>query len=43
MNLNTLSERYQRYAFLNMIYEEQALLEFVPNEYFEELDVLNLN
>ena len=42
VNLDTLSERYQRYAFLNIIYEEQAALEFVPNEYLEGLDLLNL-
>ncbi len=42
VNLNVLTERYQRYAFLNLIYDEQRRLEFVPNDYLEGLDVLNL-
>ena len=43
LNLETLSERYQRYEFLDIIYEKQRALEFVPNELFESLDILNLD
>ncbi len=42
LNLDMLSERYQRYAFLAMIYEEQKKLEFVPNDYMKGLDLLDL-
>ena len=42
VNLSMLTERYQRYAFLNMIYDEQRRLEFVPNDYLKGLDILNL-
>ena len=42
VNFEMLSERYQRYAFLEMIYEQQRMLKFVPNEYFYSLDLLNL-
>jgi parvulin-like peptidyl-prolyl isomerase len=42
VNLNTLTERYQRYAFLELIYEEQRLLKFEPCEYFYSLDLIDL-
>ena len=42
LNLKMLTERYQRYAFIEMIYEQQRLLEFVPNEYFNSLDLSEL-
>ena len=43
LNLKTLTERYQHYAFLEMIYEYQRSIEFTPNEYFYSLDLLELN
>ena len=42
LNLDMLSERYQRYAFLSMIYEEESKLVFVPNDYMKGLDLLDL-
>lgn len=42
LNLKMLTERYQRYAFLEMIYEYQSVIEFTPNEYFYSLDLLEL-
>ena len=43
LNLKMLTERYQHYAFLEMIYEYQIVIDFTPNEYFYSLDLLEMN
>ena len=42
-NYDTLSKRYQDYAFLTMVDNMQAELSFQPNAYGESLDVLTLS
>ncbi|MBO7249846.1 MAG: peptidylprolyl isomerase [Clostridia bacterium] len=42
INFDTLKDRYQKYAFLNIIDTEREKLEFVPTEYLAALDILSI-
>ncbi len=41
-NYSALCETYRQYTFLNMIDDISRGLKFVPNEYLENLDILNM-
>lgn len=43
MNFDTLSKRYQDYAFLAMINEVESRLTFIPNELASSIEVLDIN
>ncbi len=42
INFETLAERYKYYTFIEMINDTQKMLEFVPNEYFGSIDLLEI-
>ena len=42
MNFETLSDRYQQYTFLSMIDDVQKELEFVPNDFLKNINLLEI-
>ena len=42
MNFDTLKDRYQSYAFLNIVNSTQKELEFKPSEYLESIGILEI-
>lgn len=42
LNFEMLAERYKYYTFIELINDTQRSLEFVPNEYFYSIDLLDI-